>query len=135
VPVAANITRALAEPLPKSGRLEVDIKVTADIGISAYAGRQKVNAFVLSDISYVMHAGDPTFVLTERIEVRPDLRRKKQIRNGSIFVLFARASFTPALQELAAREGVILLYQGTWHDPRNCARITYVTSQEPSIRG
>jgi hypothetical protein len=58
---------SLGEPLPKSGRLEVHIKVTADVNISAYAARQKVNDFVLSDISYMMHAGDPTLVLTERI--------------------------------------------------------------------
>jgi hypothetical protein len=54
---------SLVESLPKTGRLEVDIKVTADVNISAYAARQKVNGFVLSDISYMMHAGDPTLVL------------------------------------------------------------------------
>jgi hypothetical protein len=58
---------SLVESLPKTGRLEVDIKVTADVNISAYAARQKVNGFVLSDISYMMHAGDPTLVLAERI--------------------------------------------------------------------
>ena len=58
---------SLVESLPKSGRLEVDIKVTADVNISAYAARQKVNGFVLSDISYMMHAGDPILVVAERI--------------------------------------------------------------------
>jgi hypothetical protein len=53
--------------LPKAGRLEVDIKVTADVNISAYAARQKVNGFVLSEISCMMHAGDPTLVVDERI--------------------------------------------------------------------
>jgi hypothetical protein len=53
--------------LPQTGRLEVDIKVTADINVSAYAARQKVNNFVLSDISYMMHAGDPTLLFGERI--------------------------------------------------------------------
>lgn len=53
--------------LPKTGRLEVDIKVTADINISAYAAKQKVNGFVLSEISYMMHAGDPTLVVDEQI--------------------------------------------------------------------
>jgi hypothetical protein len=57
----------LVESLPKAGRLEVDIKVSADINISAYAARQKVNSFVLSEISYMMHAGDPVLVLEERI--------------------------------------------------------------------
>jgi len=53
--------------LPKTGRLEVDIKVSADINISAYAAKQKVNGFVLSEISYMMHAGDPTLVIDEYI--------------------------------------------------------------------
>jgi hypothetical protein len=58
---------SLIESLPQTGRLEIDIKVTADVNVSAYAARQKVNGFVLSDISYMMHAGDPTLVLGERI--------------------------------------------------------------------
>ena len=58
---------SLVESWPKTGRLEVDIKVTADVNVSAYAARQKVNDFVLSDISYMMHTGDPTLVLAERI--------------------------------------------------------------------
>jgi len=58
---------SLIESLPKTGRLEVDIKVAADVNISAYAARQKVNDFVLSDISYMMHAGDSVLVLAERI--------------------------------------------------------------------
>ena len=58
---------SLLESLPQTGRLEVDIKVKADISISDYAAKQKVNGFVLSDISYMTHAGDPTLVLAERI--------------------------------------------------------------------
>lgn len=58
---------SLVESLPQAGRLEVDIKVTADVNVSAYAARQKVNGFVLSDISYMMHAGDAVLVLAERI--------------------------------------------------------------------
>lgn len=55
------------ESLPKTGRLEVDIKVTADVNISAYAARQKVNSLVLSEISYMMHATEPSLVLGDRI--------------------------------------------------------------------
>ena len=55
------------QAFPQTGRLEVDIKVTADINVSAYAARQKVNNFVLSDISYMMHAGEPTLLFGERI--------------------------------------------------------------------
>ncbi len=61
---------SIIDSLPKTGRLEVDIKVTADVNISAYAARQKINGFVLSEISYMMHAGDPTLVVDERIRWR-----------------------------------------------------------------
>jgi hypothetical protein len=47
--------------------VEGDIKVMADVNISAYAARQKVNDFVLSNLNYVMHAGPPMLVLAERI--------------------------------------------------------------------
>ena len=60
--MAANV-----ESLPKIGRLEVDIKVTADVNVSAYAARQKVNSFVLSEISYMMHAAKPALILSDRI--------------------------------------------------------------------
>jgi hypothetical protein len=55
------------ESIPKSGRLEVDIKVSADVNVSAFTARQKANNFILSEISYMMHAGEPTLVLGERI--------------------------------------------------------------------
>ena len=58
---------AAVESLPKTGRLEVDIKVTADVNFSAVASRQKVNSFVLSEISYMMHAGTPMLIVGERI--------------------------------------------------------------------
>jgi hypothetical protein len=58
---------SILEAFPRTGHLEVDIKVMADVNISAYAAKQKVNDFVLSDISYMMHAGEPVLVLAERI--------------------------------------------------------------------
>jgi hypothetical protein len=58
---------SLVESLPQTGHLEVDIRVRADGNISAYATRQKVNSLVLSDISYMMHAGVPTLVVAGRI--------------------------------------------------------------------
>lgn len=58
---------ATVESLPKTGRLELDIKVTADVNFSAVAARQKVNSFALSEISYMMHAGTPALAVGERI--------------------------------------------------------------------
>jgi len=55
------------QSLPQTGRLEIDIKVTADINVSAYAARQKVNSFVLNEISYMLHAGEPDLILRDLI--------------------------------------------------------------------
>lgn len=58
---------AIVQTLPSTGRLEVDIRVRAEMNISAYAARHKVNSFVLDEISYMMHAGEPVLVLADRI--------------------------------------------------------------------
>ena len=58
---------SLVESLPQTGHLEIDIRVRAVGNISTYAARQKVNSFVLSNISCMMHAGVPTLVVAERI--------------------------------------------------------------------
>jgi hypothetical protein len=58
---------SIIESLPKTGRLEVDIKVSADLNITAYAARQKANAYVLNEISYMMHAGEPLLVLADSV--------------------------------------------------------------------
>ncbi len=55
------------ESIPKTGHLEVDIKVRADVNISAFTARQKINNFVLNEISYMMHAGEPSLVVADRI--------------------------------------------------------------------
>lgn len=58
---------AIVQTLPSTGRLEVDIRVRAEMNVSAYAARHKVNSFVLDEISYMMHAGEPVLVLANRI--------------------------------------------------------------------
>jgi hypothetical protein len=58
------------DAIPKMGHLEVDIKVSADVNVTAFTARQKVNNFVLSEISYMMHAGEPALVVDDRISWR-----------------------------------------------------------------
>ena len=58
------------QSLPQTGRLEIEIKVTSDINVSAYSARQKVDSFILSEISYMMHAGEPNLVVGESINWR-----------------------------------------------------------------
>ena len=59
--------KATFERLPPTGRIEIAISVAADVNISATAARQQVNQFVLSEISYMMHAGEPELVISDRI--------------------------------------------------------------------
>lgn len=53
------------QPLPQKSIVEVDIRVSAEINISALAARQKVNSFVISEISYMMHAETPVLMLDQ----------------------------------------------------------------------
>ncbi len=55
------------QSLPQSGRLEIDIKVSSDINVSAFVARQKVDSFVLNEISYMMHAGEPILVIADSV--------------------------------------------------------------------
>ena len=61
---------SMIENLPKTGHLEIDIKVTAEVNISAYAARKKVDDFILSNVSYMMHAGEAQFIIDDRIRWR-----------------------------------------------------------------
>lgn len=49
--------------IPTGGRLEIDIKVSAQVNFSALAARRKVNRFVLSRIGNLLHGGEPEMVL------------------------------------------------------------------------
>jgi hypothetical protein len=51
--------------LPKSGKIGVTIQVTADMNISAFAARQKVNGFVCDRVSYLMGGGEPVLVMAD----------------------------------------------------------------------
>lgn len=58
---------AAIQTLPQTGKLEVSIRVSADVNISAYAARQKANGFLLSHVGYMLHAGEPELVIGPRI--------------------------------------------------------------------
>jgi hypothetical protein len=50
---------------PKSGKIGVTIQVTADMNISAFAARQKVNGFVCDRVSYLMGGAEPVLVMSD----------------------------------------------------------------------
>ena len=53
--------------IPTGGRLEIDIKVSAQVNFSALAARRKISRFVLSQISNLLHGGEPELVVAKRI--------------------------------------------------------------------
>ena len=53
--------------LPRTGRLQIDIRVSADMNFSAIAARRRVGRFVADEISYLMRGGEPDLVVTDRI--------------------------------------------------------------------
>lgn len=50
-----------------TGHVEISVKVTTEINMTAFAARQKVSGFVLSEISNLMHGGTPVLVVSERL--------------------------------------------------------------------
>ncbi len=53
--------------LPRSGRVDVDIRVSADIHVTATAARRRVSRLVISEIGNLLYGGEPTLVVGERV--------------------------------------------------------------------
>jgi hypothetical protein len=53
--------------LPRTGKLQIDIHVSADVNFSATAARRRVSRFVADEISYLMRGDEPNLVVADRI--------------------------------------------------------------------
>lgn len=53
--------------LPRAGRLQIDIHLSADMNISATVARRKANAFTASNIGNLLLADEPTLTISDRI--------------------------------------------------------------------
>jgi hypothetical protein len=53
--------------LPRSGRVEVKIDLTADIHVTAATARRRVSRLVISEIGNLLYGGEPSLVVGERI--------------------------------------------------------------------
>ena len=49
--------------IPERGVLEIDLKQSIEIKVTAEEARRKVNRWLLDHVSYMMHADPPTFVV------------------------------------------------------------------------
>ncbi|MBX3011798.1 MAG: hypothetical protein KF832_09850 [Caldilineaceae bacterium] len=50
-------------PIPERGRLEIDLKQSIEIKVTAEEARRKVNRWLLDHVSYMMHADPPTLIV------------------------------------------------------------------------
>jgi len=53
--------------IPKAGQVHVEVSVTSTVNVSAFAARHKVNRFVMDEISYMLHAEEPTLVVADHL--------------------------------------------------------------------
>ncbi len=54
-------------PKPRSGRLDIDIRLSCEVNYTAIAARRRVSGYVASNVSVLMGGEDPTLVLADRI--------------------------------------------------------------------
>lgn len=50
-----------------AGKVEINIRVSADMNVSAFAARQQVTGFVCDHISYLIGAGTPSLVVSDKL--------------------------------------------------------------------
>ena len=55
---------------PQSSKVDIDIKISATVNISAFAARRKVNGFIVDEISTNMHGLEPSLIVGQRLAWR-----------------------------------------------------------------
>ncbi len=58
------------EQIPTTGQLRLTIQASANVSYSAAAARRIVGRFVAEEIGYLLHTGEPTLVVSDRIRWR-----------------------------------------------------------------
>jgi hypothetical protein len=53
--------------LARSGRVEVNIRVNADVHVTATMARRRVSRLVISEVGNLLYGGEPSLVIGERI--------------------------------------------------------------------
>ena len=55
---------------PESSNLEINIRLSAKVNITAFSARQKVTGYLVDEISTNLHGGEPQLVVGEHIRWR-----------------------------------------------------------------
>lgn len=53
--------------LPRSGRVEININLSADVQVTAKTAQQRVSRLVIGEIGNLLYGGKPSLVMGERI--------------------------------------------------------------------
>ncbi len=53
--------------LPRSGRVEVDIHLSAEVHVTAATARRRVSRLAISEIGNLLYGGEPSLIVGERI--------------------------------------------------------------------
>ncbi len=53
--------------LPRSGKLQIDVHLSADVNVTALMARRKVNAFLATNVGNLLLADEPALTVGERI--------------------------------------------------------------------
>ena len=56
--------------LPETGELNIDIRLSSVVNVTAFAARQKVTGYVADEISTHTHGGEPVLSVGQRIRWR-----------------------------------------------------------------
>src|SRR5215212_5002074 len=71
--------------IPERGVLEIDLKQSIEIRVTAEEARRKVNRWLFDYVSYMMHAEAPTLVIGEQVVWRvPAVLTASQVGNVGI---------------------------------------------------
>ena len=101
--------------LPKAGHLEIDIKLSADIKVSAFIAKQKVNHFLANEVGNLLHASDPALALADKIYWRvpillslPSAGRVGQAGEIDVDIETGEVKVEPSLVERISRNAELL---------------------------
>ena len=72
--------------LPRTGRLQMDIHLSADVNVGAATAKRRVNAFLATHVGNLLLADEPVLVLADRIvwRVPVDLTAPSMGRLGRV---------------------------------------------------
>lgn len=96
--------------VPKSGHLEIEIKLSTDVHVSAFVAKQKVNHFLATEVGNLLHSGEPALAVADKIYWRvpillsvPSKGQLGQVGEIDVDVESGEVKIEPSLVERISR--------------------------------